>query len=125
MTIEDSPFMKRIAQRGKSGHGTASEKRVAKSLAAQLTPASGAIKGAKGDMKLSGPRKVLMEAKSTIHMSMSIEQAWLTKINHEAMGSNAIPALSVSFVMPDGKLRAGTNDWVMIPKAVFQELIGE
>lgn len=125
MTIATSPFMKRAAQRGTTGHGNASEKRLAKSLGARLQPGSGALKSAKGDMKLQGTRKVLIEAKSTTALSMKLDQAWLTKINNEALSTGAIPALAISFVMPDGKKRQGTNEWICIPLHVFQDLLGE
>lgn len=124
MSIDDIPFMKRQAKAGTTGHGKASEKRLSKSLNARLTPASGAMTGAKGDMKLKTDKaKVLLEAKSTIHNSITVDLAWLIKINHEAMGSGSMPALSVSFVTPEGKPKPGTTEWVMVPKAVFEELI--
>jgi hypothetical protein len=122
MSIEDSPFMKRAAKNGTNGHGKASEKRLAKSMGAKLTPNSGAMRSSKGDMKKGN---FLIESKSTIHLSMSVEQAWLTKINNEAMNCGKMPALTVSFVTSDGKPRPGTNEWVMVPKSVFLELTEE
>jgi hypothetical protein len=112
-----NPFLNRVARKGKSGHGKKSEQRVAKSLKALLTPASGALRGAKGDMVLHEFR---MEAKSTIGHSVAIQLAWLVKIQHEANSSGSQPGVIISFVTPEGKGRV--QDWVLIPKSTFEEL---
>lgn len=102
----------------KVDHGTTSEKRVGKDLGARLTPASGAMSGAKGDMVLP---TLLVEAKATIKSSISIQYSWLVKIMTEALNTNRQPAVTISFVDPQGKpLHVG--DWVMIPKTLFREL---
>lgn len=118
----DNPFMKRALQRSGSSHGAVSEKRLSKALGARLTPASGAIKGAKGDMKLAGTLPVLLEAKSTTAATMKLEHSWLVKINHEAQASGSIPALAVSFVTPEG-LAKKNAEWVLLPLHIFKELI--
>jgi hypothetical protein len=122
MSIEDSPFMKRAKARGTNGHGKESEKRIAKASGARLTPNSGATRGSKGDMRKGD---FLIESKSTIHGSISIDQGWLVKINHEALCCGLKPALTVSFVLPDGKPQPGTSEWVMVPRRVFDELTEE
>jgi hypothetical protein len=61
--VSDHPFLKRMAQKGTTGHGRISEKRVAKSLAAMLTPNSGALASAKGDMKRGKKKPYVVEAK--------------------------------------------------------------
>ena len=100
-------------------HGTLSEKRVAKDLGMKLTPGSGALSGAKGDAYNIDYR---MESKSTIKESLSLKRAWLTKINNEARETNRHPALSLSFVNPDGSPKHN-GDWVMIPKEDFEEFL--
>lgn len=122
----ENPYAKRLRQRGSNGHGKLSEKRVAKSLKAQLTPNSGALTGAKGDARQATKRlgKVLLECKSTIHGTMSLDLGWLVKIATEALQQGATPALTVSFVNPDGKAKHH-GDWVMIPKYTYQELVDE
>jgi hypothetical protein len=121
--MTDSPFMRRAAAMGKTRHGNASEDRIAKKLGAQKTPASGALRGAKGDMKRRlHQRTVLIEAKSTVHGSMSLEFGWLVKISHEALAKGAIPGLTVSFVNSDGSAKPH-GDWVMMPRAHYEELL--
>jgi len=120
--MSKNPFLERVAKKGSSGHGSASEKRVAKSLSARLTPASGALAGAKGDATFKrGKTKYRLECKSTIHASMSLDLGWLVKIAHEALTTQSNPALSVSFVTPEGKPKLH-GEWVMVPKYLFQEL---
>ena len=111
-------YLKQVAARGGSGHGRESERRIAKKLGAQLTPASGAVAGAKGDMKLP---EFLLEAKSTKNATMSLEHGWLVKISTEALNVQKTPALSVSFVTPEGKATPH-GDWVLIPMHLFKEL---
>lgn len=118
--MSDNPFLRRVAAKGSSGHGSRSERRVAKSLSARLTPASGAMRGAKADMRISAKTKWLVEAKSTTGKTLSVELAWLVKVLTEALSAGSRPALTVSFVNPDGSKRA--CDWVMLPLADFQEL---
>lgn len=120
-------YMERAAKRATGSHGNASEKRLGKALGGKMTPGSGAMKGAKGDVKHTARPEigeVLLEAKSTINQTMSIEHAWLVKISHEALGKGATPMLSVSFVTPEGKAKQN-GDWVMMPLRVYKELTEE
>lgn len=120
----DNPYLKRLAKRAGTAHGALSEARVAKSLAARLKPASGAMEGAKGDFGMTKRgRKFLAEAKSTTATSLSLDLGWLSKIALEALDTGAIPVLTVSFVKPDGKPRSVRNaEWVMMPLVFFREL---
>lgn len=116
-------FLKRQAEQGTNSHGKASEKRLAKKLGAQLTPASGAVPGFKGDMRQqAGERKVVVESKSTIHDTMKLDLTWLMKVQNEALTNRAHAALTVSFVTPEGKPRP-MGEWVMMPIGDYQELI--
>lgn len=117
-----NPFLKRLQAKGiDSGHGRKSEKRVAKDLGAIQTPGSGAFKGHKGDARLNTEtKKFLIESKATKNATMTLDLGWLVKIATEAMNERRTPALSVSFVNPDGTPRVH-GDWVMIPMRDFKE----
>ena len=120
-----NPFMNRAAKRSSTDHGRVSEKRVATSLAARLTPASGAMRGAKSDMKKKvGDRKFQIESKATKTATLAVDLGWLVKVTEEAQATGSIPALTMSFVGEDGKSRP-KGDWVALPIWAFQELIGE
>lgn len=117
-----NPLLHRIAERGQTGSGRTSEKRVAQSIAARLTANSGAG-NQKGDMtKATTQHRFRMEAKSTKAATMSLELGWLVKIANEALNTKSVPALTISFTDEAGKARAG-GDWVMVPLYVFKELI--
>jgi hypothetical protein len=102
------------------GHaGRLSEKRLGKQLGGRLTPASGAMLGAKGDIDLGS---VLLEAKSTILDSLSVKFDWLDKISKEARSVGKTPALAISFVGVSGKPWPD-GEWVMLPRDVFKEIV--
>jgi hypothetical protein len=112
----DSPYLKRMA---KPRHGQSAEKRAAKRLGARQTPASGAMEGAKGDLRKDG---FLIESKATTAASLSVKLAWLAKIAKEAEDAGRVPALAIQFVdAHGGALRLGS--WVMIRESTFMELI--
>lgn len=119
-----NPYLDRLDAKGGSSHGKRFEKKAAQSLAARLTPASGAMAGAKGDMVV--PRaaaKFLLESKSTTSVSLSIKLEWLTKITSEAVSMGMSPALLIGFVTPEGKpLPHCESEWVAVPKQLFLEL---
>jgi hypothetical protein len=106
---------------GQHEHGQRSEKRLAKSFQARLTPASGALSGAKSDFVLPSFR---FEAKSTVNNSFSVKLEVLEKITREAMETNREPVVTVSFVTGNGQPRL-FGDWVLIPQHVFRELTEE
>ena len=114
----DMPYMRRREQHKIGKAGRASEKRLTKDLGGRGRPASGALEGAKGDIDL-GP--VLLEAKSTTNASMALKLDWLLKISREARSEGKTPALSVSFVQPDGT-PVMDGDWVLIPMHKFRQL---
>lgn len=113
----DNPYLRRRSK-SKTSHGNTSEKRLAKSMKGRLTPGSGALDGAKGDISLGN---LLIECKSTINASISLKYAWLQKIMKEAKGTNQMPAVTISFVNGSGEVKHD-GDWVMIPKTLFDEL---
>jgi hypothetical protein len=105
-------------------HGRSSERRVAKSLGAELNPASGALEGLKGDSfkRLGEGHGLLIESKATTAKSISIKKDWLDKIRDEAIGESSYPALTVSFVDEYGRPQDHNSDWVMIPKWLANDL---
>lgn len=102
-------------------HGVRSERRVAKALGATLQPGSGAPAAHKGDFKLEC---FLMEAKSTTAASLPIQLSYLIKISEEALSKGMQPALTLSFVLPDGRPKPNcVADWVAVPLPVWQEML--
>lgn len=116
--MSDNPFMKRAEKRGQAGHGTSSEKRVSKVVGSRLNPASGAMRGCKGDSVKKG---FLIESKATVSDTMKVDLGWLVKIANESANKGKDPALTISFVLADGKARP-MGDWVLIPAVVFAGL---
>ncbi len=116
--MSENPFSKRMR---KQCTGTKAEKGTAKRLGATLTPASGALEGAKGDMHRG---TILMENKSTIKGSMSLKLDWLIKISQEALEKGQTPALALQFTTESG-VPVKRGAWVMVPEAVFNEMLGE
>lgn len=113
-----NPFINR---QKKWCHGSKAEEKLAKRLGAKLTPASGALDGAKGDMTLPEFR---VESKATKNDSIRIKLDWLLKIAQEAIEKGDHPALVVQFVTEDGKpVKRGS--WVMIPENTFKELLDQ
>ena len=105
--------IKRIGEVGRK-----SEKRLTKELGGRARPASGAVLGAKGDIDLGD---VLMEAKSTTALSMTLKLDWLLKISNEARAEHKSPSLMISFTHPDGRQRLD-GEWVAIPRHVWEAL---
>lgn len=123
--MNKNPFMDRASKRGTTDHGRVSEKRVATSLAARLTPASGAMRGAKSDMKKkAGGRKFQIESKATKTATLAVDHGWLVKVTEEAQATGSIPALTMSFVWPDGKCKP-KGDWVAMPMWAFHQMLEE
>ncbi|MCL4743814.1 MAG: hypothetical protein KJZ83_00215 [Burkholderiaceae bacterium] len=115
----ENPWVKRRTQHRIGKSGRKSERRLAHQLATRPRPASGAMEGAKGDMDLG---TVLLEAKSTTQVSMAVKLDWLAKISKEARSEGKMPALSVSFVKPDGTPLLD-GEWVMVPLHKFKEML--
>lgn len=117
--MTEVPYFKRRTQHRIGKSGRKSEQRVAKMLGGRLRPASGALEGAKGDIVMD---KFLVEAKSSQRMSITIKLDWLCKIAREARSEGKTPALTVSFVTPEGRAQLD-GDWVMIPMHTFEEML--
>ena len=118
-------YLERLEKQGAQSHGKTSEKRVAKKLGARLQPNSGAVSGAKGDMRLERRSfRFRTEAKSTVKDTIPLDLGWLSKIGHEARSAGEIPMVTVSFVTPEGKPRTEINpEWVCIPMWALQTLL--
>ncbi len=111
--------------RGIGKTGRRAEKRSARR--GQLVPGSGSGRwavagrvGLKGDYRLGN---FLFEVKSTVRDSISVRLSWLEKITEEAHSSDREPALEILFTTGDGRPRP-RGEWVAIPRAVFDELVG-
>ena len=98
--------------------GRVAEIKTAKRLGGHQTPASGAMQGAKGDIRRP---EFLIENKSTVRDSFSVSLQVLAKIHQEARAKGKAPALAFQFVQEDGTPhRFGA--WVAIPEWMFKEL---
>jgi len=61
-----------------------------------------------------------MECKSTVRDSLQLKFGYLAKIAHEAANIGKMPAVTISFTLPDGSpFRNG--DWVLIRMKDFEE----
>jgi len=98
-------------------HGQKSEERVLKDMGAQQTIASGSIDGMKSDGIKNNLR---IECKATVKKSISLKHDWLLKIREEALATNKIPVLTISFVDGDGQAKAG-GDYAVIPLYLFTD----
>lgn len=98
-------------------HGQKSEKRVLNDMGAEETIASGALPFAKSDGTTVEFR---VECKSTVKESISIKHNWLTKIRDEAIETNRVPVLTISFVDAQGQPKLA-GDWAVIPQHLFNE----
>lgn len=119
--MSDNPYLKRTQKHPIGAAGRASENKVASRMGARLTPSSGALAGAKGDM--TTPR-FLIEAKSTLKDSMTLKLDWLCKIGAEARSKGKTPALTITFVRPNGE-PVMNGRWVMIPENLFEAFSNE
>lgn len=118
-----NPFLNRVAKRDNGHHGRKAEGNLAKRLQGSQQPGSGAIAGAKGDVKKDTPSfSFLIESKATKSESMSLKQDWLLKIYQEALEVGRTPALALSFTRENGSSEK-RDRWVMVPEHVFQQLI--
>lgn len=99
--------------------GVRAEKELARRLGATGTPASGAMAGAKGDMKLDD---LLIESKSSTNDSMSVQLDWLAKISKEALAAGKLPALAINFTTGDGRPRRD-GSWIALREIDLQQLL--
>ena len=120
-----NPYLER-RRKQLNPHGKKSEKRIAKKMGARLTPASGAMRGSKGDAVMQKKQhKFRIENKSTTSLTLTVDIGWLVKIKEEAMASGELPALTLSFVNADGKTNPNVGDWIAMPLWVFETLTEE
>ncbi len=117
--MSDNPFLNRANNRKIGHNGRHSEKKLAKRMGGRLTPASGAMEGAKGDMVVDD---FLIEAKATQNRSMSLDSDWLYKIYQEALELGKYPALAVTFTNNEGQSEKRER-WVMVPEHVFKQIL--
>lgn len=117
------PYLKRAMKNDKDkGHaGKKAEGSLAHRLRATLQPGSGALAGAKGDMKKG---QYLIESKTAVGESFTLRHEWLRKIYQEALETGMTPAMAVTFVDHLGKSERNGR-WIMIPESVFNELVGD
>lgn len=84
---------------------------------------------AKGDVtqrnrkgEAHSPDRFLIEAKQTIHGSLSVKAEWLEKISQEARAAGKEPALAIQI---QGVEDPGcSKDWIAMPLYVFRRLFG-
>jgi Holliday junction resolvase len=92
------------------------ETRLAKASGGRKQPRSGAGPVEKADVKGAHDGELLIEAKSTIHQSISVKVEYLEKVTHQAAALHRKPALAITFQdMPPGV----PQDWIMVPKDVL------
>ena len=115
--MPENPYMKRRNKNKIGKTGRKSEKKLAKKLGGEQTPASGAIETAKGDIKKG---EFLIEAKATEADSFRLERGVLCKITGEALRFGKLPAVCISFVTGNG-LPKEDGEWALIRLRDFQE----
>ena len=121
----ESPFMRRLNKRDSGYHGRKAEESLAKRLKGQQQPGSGALDGAKGDVKKdTSSFSFLVENKATKNESLSLKRDWLLKVYQESLEQGRLPALSLQFTN-DAGISEKRERWVMVPEHVWQELLGE
>ena len=94
----------------------AHEKELADKLGGIRQPASGAIPGFKGDIKVDN---FLLDSKQTTNNSIVVSTRDLTKISEEAQQEGRLPGLVLTLSTPIHISR----EWAAIPLEVFQELL--
>lgn len=103
----------------KSKHGNKSEKRVLDNLGAEQTIGSGAFAGMKSDGVLEHFR---VECKATALDSMSLKYSTLDKIRTEALETNRLPLVTISFTDMMGEPKKA-GDWIMMPSYLLEEFL--
>lgn len=113
------PYLRRAQSPDKGVAGRKAEKGLAQRLGGTVRPGSGALAGAKGDVTL---HDFLIESKTTLSASLVLKQEWLHKIYQEALETNKTAALAIAFVGESGQSQK-RDRWVMVPEAVWAELV--
>lgn len=119
--MSNNPLFRRdIKKIGNTGR--IAEKKTSQRLKGKLTAASGAS-GQKGDINLaSKDYNFMIEVKSSINSSISIQSEWLCKLLDEAISAGKTPALTINFVTDEGRIRR-MGSWVMVQEEVFKDLV--
>ena len=99
---------------------TDQENRVARAVGGHRNRGSGASMYAKGDVRTDD---FLIEAKRTVHASISVTKKWLDKISGEAAAAGKEPALAIEIAGGPNHAH-GERDWVCVPLRVFRQLTG-
>lgn len=98
------------------------EKALARDLGGALTPASGAL-GMKGDVHggaIEVGQRVMAEAKSTQARQITLKLDWLEKLLNESFEARMEPVL---FLRLDSMSSANYQDWAVVPKDRYVELL--
>ena len=120
-----NPFLRRINNRDSGHHGRKAEGSLAKRIKGTQQPGSGALAGAKGDVKKdTSSFSFLVENKTSKGESMTLQKEWTLKIYQEAIEVGCIPALAFQFTTDSGKSEKRER-WVAIPEHIFKELIDD
>lgn len=121
-TAVEPAYLRRGNAKGKDKGvaGRVAEKSLAKRLGGSVTPGSGALDGAKGDVKVGD---FLIENKTSTRDSFSIKKDHLYKIYQESLEVTKTPALAIQFVNSEGKSDK-RDRWVMMPESAFMEFLG-
>ena len=93
------------------------EDRIAKAVGGKRQKASGALPGARGDVRSV---ELLNECKRTDKKSISISIEYLQKITKEASYYNCIPSVSIEIASPP---KFVNRDWVLLPAGFVKELL--
>lgn len=95
----------------------AQERRIAGAVGGRRQKASGALPGAKGDVRSI---ELLNECKRTDKKSISITIEYLEKITKEASFYNCVPSVAIEIDSPP---KFVNRDWVLVPAGFLNELI--
>jgi hypothetical protein len=93
------------------------ENRVAKAIGGRRQKASGALPGAKGDVRAV---ELLAECKRTDKKSISITIEYLQKITQEAGFYGKIPCVAIEIESPP---KFVNKDWILLPAGFVNELL--
>lgn len=113
------PMMRRAANPDKGKAGKKHELSLAKRLGGTNTPGSGAVAGAKGDVRMED---FLGEGKTTQANSFAVTRDIMHKIVGEALDVGKVPFLSVCFVNSKGESKK-TDRLIIMRECDWQELI--
>ena len=94
------------------------EQAIADTLGGHRQPASGAVDGHKGDVRLD---RFLLDSKQTVHDMLGVTRKDLTKITQEAYGEGKEPGLVLTWE----NLKTVEQTWALVPLSVFKQMLDE